>query len=62
MKSLQDTHIKEFEIEGNAIYRNNTQAYVVTKIKYLDNKTQEYKTIFNYEQGSWKLLGTVLAD
>ncbi|MFH1566142.1 MAG: hypothetical protein ABIB98_03025 [bacterium] len=60
--SLKDAKIAGFEIYGDAVYTNTTQAYVVMKIKYLNRSFQEYKTVFNYENGSWKLLGTKLVE
>lgn len=60
--SLKGAKIAGFEIKGDAVYTNATQAYVVMKIKYLNKSFQEYKTVFNYENGSWKLLGTKLIE
>ncbi|MBU1016669.1 MAG: hypothetical protein ABIJ36_00570 [Patescibacteria group bacterium] len=58
VNALKDSKIAGFEIVGDTVYTNSAQAYVVMKIRYADNSSREYKTVFNYEDGSWKLLGT----
>jgi len=58
IESLKDAAIACFEVVGDAVYLNSKQAYTIINIRYLDNSSKNYKTVFNYERGGWRLLGT----
>jgi len=58
IKALGNAKITSFKIIGDTVYTNSKQAYIVMEITYPEGSLEKYKTVLNYEEGQWKLLGT----
>lgn len=62
VESMENSTITGFEVISEPNYKTSNQVEVKTKVSYENGSTKSFISVFNYEDGEWKLLGTVESD
>ena len=61
-ESMKNSTIIDYKVSSEPKYKTSKQAEVKTKISYGNGATKSFISVFNYEGGEWKLLGTAESD